>query len=110
MRDQNNIVDWTLGEKLANGNRALAKELFDMLLETLPQHKQEIQTAYDKKNFTQLAQAVHKLHGATCYVGTVRLKQATEDLEHAAKQNQTDQIDIFYKKFCKELELVMNYQ
>lgn len=49
MRDQNNIVDWTLGEKLANGNRALAKELFDMLLETLPQHKQEIQTAYDKK-------------------------------------------------------------
>ena len=96
MRDQNNIVDWTLGEKLANGNRALAKELFDMLLETLPQHKQEIQTAYDKKNFTQLAQAVHKLHGATCYVGTVRLKQATEDLEHGAKQIQTDQFDIFY--------------
>ncbi len=110
MTTGNNIVDWKLAEKLANGNLSLAKELFQMLLDSLPQHQQEIQTAYDSQDLSKLAQAVHKLHGATCYVGTTRLKQVSEDLEHAAKQYQIDQINLLYKKFCEELNLVMNYQ
>jgi two-component system sensor histidine kinase BarA len=77
----NKVIDWELAYKLVNGKKDLAKELFEKLVEILPEDKVNINNAFIERDWETLRERVHKLHGGCCYCGVPRLKQCAQLLE-----------------------------
>jgi two-component system, NarL family, sensor histidine kinase BarA len=85
-------IDWELGTALTGGNEAMAKELFGMLLDNLPDHVAAMDAAYQATDLNELYKATHKFHGATCYCPTPDLKHALKELEISAKNRDLQKI------------------
>lgn len=82
------VVNMEEGLKLANGKADLAKEMLTMLLDNIEQDKLEIEKSYHNQDFDELLSKVHKLHGATRYVGVPKLRSTAHSLESILKKQQ----------------------
>jgi two-component system sensor histidine kinase BarA len=82
-------IDWELALHCAAGKIDLAKEMLQIFLLSLPATLSELEVLVRTNQLEPLIQLVHKLHGATCYVGVPQLKQLTELLETELKQGKT---------------------
>ncbi|MCW9025580.1 MAG: Hpt domain-containing protein [Gammaproteobacteria bacterium] len=84
------IFDATLAIEQAGGNEELARELFSMFLNELDEHRQTIKQALEHFKNGNLVDIlwdpVHKLHGATAYLGVPSLRRACQELEALIKQ------------------------
>jgi two-component system, NarL family, sensor histidine kinase BarA len=100
----NKVIDWKLADERTDGDHELAKELLQILIASIPKHLKEIDQYHSHHNLEKLLASVHKLHGATCYCGTPKLKNAANKLETAIKSNKTEKID----SLCKQLHDEMN--
>lgn len=107
MTQDQKVIDWKLASQLANGNMKLAKELFNLLKTTLPEHIENLQKAQNENDSTALQKEAHKLHGAACYTGTPRLKEAAKTLELALQNKQTNEINDLYEILLKEIDAVL---
>ncbi|WP_199610853.1 two-component sensor histidine kinase BarA [Flocculibacter collagenilyticus] len=83
---ESHSVDWELALQRAGGKPDLAFEMLKMLVDSIPESKQAIQSALDESDQVATITHVHKLHGACCYSGVPRLKQLTEAIETQMKQ------------------------
>jgi len=99
------VIDFELAKELVGGQEALAQEMFKMLFDSLPEHQKEITEAAKNKDLALTGKAAHKLHGATCYCGTPRLKEAVKALEIAAKAEENEQIDPLLETLNTEIDL-----
>ncbi|USA43662.1 ATP-binding protein [Spongiibacter taiwanensis] len=86
-------VDITSCLKLAKGRPALAEEMLQMLLNSLPAHKQALTAALEARDVKRLAAIQHDIKGACCYTGTPLLKAANLDLG-VALDNSGEQSDL----------------
>ena len=75
------ILDWQLSLRLAANKEDLAQDLIKMLVDSFPSELDEIQQLIEMEDFPQLEHVLHRLYGATRYVGTLRLQKATGDFE-----------------------------
>lgn len=75
------ILDWDLSVELVANKPQLAKELLIMLINSFDDVCIETQDLIDLEDFPALEQVLHRLHGATRYVGTPKLQQITGDFE-----------------------------
>ena len=108
MEDQTKqAIDWELATQLAGGKADLAKELVSMLLAELPQAMKDITAAYKAKDYPTLRDKAHKLHGATSYCGVPYLKQALQELEHAATVQDEKKVNLGYDIFLSEAKRVL---
>lgn len=82
------VVDMELGIKLAGGKPALAKEMLEMLIQSIPDSRTSLEQAFNGNDIEEMIHAVHHLHGATRYCGVPRLALTTETLETQLKMNQ----------------------
>ncbi|MFQ6371213.1 two-component sensor histidine kinase BarA [Shewanella sp. YIC-542] len=82
-------LNWPLCLMQANNKVSLAQEMLQMLLDSIPQNRQEIEAALSKEQTDQLLSLVHKLHGACCYSGVPTLQQLCQTLESALKQGES---------------------
>ncbi|WMS88548.1 ATP-binding protein [Pleionea litopenaei] len=80
-------IDWSLCVKMAGGKKDLAQDMLNMLIEHLPDAREQIESAFNQQAHDELKSAVHKFHGATCYVGVPRLKQLSNDYETELKSS-----------------------
>ncbi len=99
-------IDWSLGEKLAGNNRAVAEEMIRRLMAILPDDVNNIRNAYESKDNADLALRLHKLHGATCYCGTPRLKEVLAEFEYSVKHEETNAIPVLFERFEEEIRLL----
>lgn len=104
---EQSVIDWDLGLKLAGNKRDLAEEMLSMLIATLDEDVKKIRDSYSNKNYEELYQRIHKLHGAVCYCGTPRLKDAIAKLEGALNQNNIDHYSILLDQFENETNLLI---
>ncbi len=79
--------------QLAAGKPDLAEELFSMLLEQLPDDRQQIHSLWQDGDMSSLLECVHKLHGATRYCGVPELRAATHRFETALKCESRDKTE-----------------
>ena len=100
------IINWPLAVKRANGKQQLAKDLLKLLIETLPEHQKELKTAFTDRNLIALQAAAHKLHSATCYCGTPKLKLAAKNLETIKIPAKEPLLSKLYQILCNEIESV----
>ena len=108
-------VDWALGLQLATGKSKLAKELFTMLIVSLPKEQQLINLAFKNNKLQQLREYIHKLRGGCCYTGFSKLKHITKHLEQEiitysqtsqTSQTQLDQIANYIALLNKEINFL----
>ncbi len=102
MSKKNPIIDWELATQLAGNKRELAKEMLNILSKTLPNDIACIKQCENNKNYDELQKRVHKLHGALCYCGVPRLKQAAAKLETALKNSASAKIRSLFEAFEDE--------
>ncbi|QIO05033.1 GacS-like sensor histidine kinase [Acinetobacter shaoyimingii] len=76
------ILDWKQCVQLAANKEDLAQDLLKMLVDSFPTELSEIEQLIEMEDFPQLEHVLHRLYGATRYVGTPKLQQATGEFEH----------------------------
>lgn len=103
MNSDEQIIDLELGKSLVGGSLEMAYEILQMLADALPQHKEMLIKAITDHELEVIRTEAHKLHGATCFTGTPRLKIAAKALEQAAKHNQAEEIPALSKKLFDEM-------
>lgn len=86
------IFDARLALEQAGGSEELARDLFGMLLDELADHQQTIGLIFKRASsengtLEALLEPVHKLHGATVYLGVPALHQAVKAFEDYIKQD-----------------------
>ena len=75
------ILDWKQSLQLAANKEDLAQDLLKMLVDSFPSELEEIRLLIELEDFPQLEHVLHRLYGATRYVGTAKLQRATGDFE-----------------------------
>lgn len=91
---------------LAKGNRALAKDMLAMLLKTLHTDIEDIKRFWKDKEYENLHEIVHRMHGGACYCGVPRLLTSSaktdKDLKDKRYENLDSEIDELIES-CQEL-------
>ncbi|MFA5676856.1 MAG: response regulator [Pseudomonas sp.] len=85
------IVDHEEGLRLAAGKADLAKDMFRMLLDGLPEDSRQISAALERGDQAELREVIHKLHGATRYCGVPQLRSCCQEAESLLKQGEDSQ-------------------
>lgn len=86
---KNIVLDWELALSQAGGREALAKDMMKMLIDSLPQTRQDLEQALGGNDGETLYQVVHKFNGALAYTGTPRLKNLAHEIETQLKKGAT---------------------
>lgn len=73
--------------------------MLSMLIETLPDVLHKSRTQYENKQFDELQETVHKLHGGCCYCGVPRLKAISEQIDKNLQKNK-------YNNLANEIQLL----
>ncbi|WLF83670.1 ATP-binding protein [Moraxella sp. ZY210820] len=80
------ILDWSMSLKLSAQKEDLALNLLNMLVANFVQEQNEIAELIELEDFPQLEQILHRIYGATHYVGTPQLQQITGEFEQFVSQ------------------------
>ncbi|MEN8280514.1 GacS-like sensor histidine kinase [Acinetobacter gerneri] len=75
------ILDWKQSLQLAANKEDLAQDLLNMMVDSFPTELEEMQQLIEMEDFPQLEHVLHRLYGATRYVGTPKLQTATGEFE-----------------------------
>jgi two-component system sensor histidine kinase BarA len=103
------IYDANEGNKLAANNTLLAQELFEMLINELPSHKQNLQQARNNNDIKDLKDHIHKLHGASSYCGVPKLRFSANKLESIIACKDEDGIEAAYQTVLTDIANLMKY-
>ncbi len=87
------IFSERLALRRANHRPDLANELLQLLMDSLPDDLESLNSAYTTQDAEMFRRQVHKIHGASRYCGVPRLGRAIESLESLAKQDRMLQSD-----------------
>ncbi|MFZ5757510.1 MAG: ATP-binding protein [Pseudomonadota bacterium] len=79
------VVDLAASVVLAGGKPALARDMLQLLAQSLAADRRDIPALAAGTDGEALLARVHKLHGATRYVGTPALRQAVNEFETVLK-------------------------
>ncbi|WP_067665992.1 two-component sensor histidine kinase BarA [Ferrimonas marina] len=85
-QESGGVVDWALALSQAGGNANLAREMLTMLVDSIPETRDALTDAIQRRDNDALVRSVHKLHGATCYSGVPALQAICMQLEAELKQ------------------------
>lgn len=100
------VIDWKLALKRAGNNESLAKEMFQGLIDSLPEAQSAIEQAIEEQNIDSLRTLIHKLNGACCYSGVPNLAKITMTLETGLKKEHS--IEVLEPEFLEFFEQIEN--
>ncbi|OEE35619.1 two-component sensor histidine kinase BarA [Vibrio ordalii] len=85
------IIDWQNALKQSANKEDLAKELLQMLVDSIPQVSQVVSMALEDDEYStqDLLHHIHKLHGSCSYSGVPRLKKVCAALEQALRSGKS---------------------
>lgn len=98
-------VDIQASLELAKGKYDLARDMLDMLLNSINEDLGEIRQHWDEKNYQALHDIVHRVHGGACYCGVPTLLKASATFDKLLKNKVYDcanEFEIFVEA-CLEL-------
>ena len=75
------ILDWQQSLQLAANKEDLALDLLKMLIESFDKELAEMQELIEVEDFPHLEHVLHRLYGATRYVGTPQLQKVSGEFE-----------------------------
>ena len=75
------ILNWQQSIQLAANKEELAQDLLNMLVDSFDTELTEMQQLIELEDFPQLEHVLHRLYGATRYVGTPALQKVSGEFE-----------------------------
>jgi len=102
------IIDWELAIRLAGNSRKSAEEMLMQLMKELPHELVKIKSDYAIFDFIALKRRLHSLHGALCYCGAPRFKNAVAELEQAIIHKQFQLLSSLLAQFEFEANQLIN--
>ncbi|NRA55707.1 MAG: two-component sensor histidine kinase BarA [Gammaproteobacteria bacterium] len=105
--NDNEHINWQESLEQAMGKEDLARDMLQMLIDSIPQNIVNIEEAMRTLEVDNLLKIIHKLHGACCYTGVPQLKTLAHSIETALKRH-TDigNIEPELLEILDELQLV----
>ena len=94
--------------KLSMSKEELTAQMCGMLIDELPQTREQIEKAHRQNNFDDLLHHVHKLHGATSYCNVPELKAALAELENQLKRKQYDDLEQMVQAVRHQIDALLN--
>ncbi|MGJ0637672.1 ATP-binding protein [Xenorhabdus bovienii] len=88
-KKKSQFIDWDMALKQTAGKESLAREILEMLVQSLPEMKamiEQILAADSDIDHKQFQHHVHQLHGSCCYNGVPKLQAMCEFIEKQLKQ------------------------
>lgn len=107
MSSELRAVDERLALERAGGNADLARELYQMLQNELPDHKSRLSALYAEGDMSSLQSVVHKLNGSATYCGVPALKAAAESMESSLKRGEQQRYEEGLKALLHEIQRVL---
>ena len=108
--DSAEIFSFDNAKQLANGNEKLAIELFNMLINELPEHSNGIQQALKNNDIHMLREVTHKLNGASRCCGTPALRKAASSLEATIDNGEYDKLESKSSELLTEINRLLEYE
>ena len=103
-------VDIQLCLKLANNKPALARDMLQMLVNSLAQEKTQLQQALAAEAFDQLGEQIHRLYGSCCYCGVPKLKHISGLLDKLLQAGETAQAKDAMQALFHALDEVLTWK
>jgi two-component system sensor histidine kinase BarA len=75
------ILDWQESLRLSAGKKDLALELLHMLVSSFSNETTLLQQLISERDYHELEQRIHRMYGATRYIGLPQLQKTTHDFE-----------------------------
>ncbi|MGD9591197.1 MAG: two-component sensor histidine kinase BarA, partial [Candidatus Berkiella sp.] len=102
-------VDWQQTLKLAANKSSLAKDMLLGLVDSLKSAQTNINQTFTKKDYKNMREHVHRLHGACCYCGVPALKSAVAAVETALAKKELENINFLMVELNKEINRLGRY-
>nr|WP_220756467.1 two-component sensor histidine kinase BarA [Shewanella colwelliana] len=80
-------LNWELCLTQANQKASLALEMLQMLVNSMPETRDNITQALDALDSSAMLTHIHKLHGASCYCGVPTVQRLCREIELSLKKN-----------------------
>lgn len=94
--------DETAALEAAGGDAALAQKLMETLVSGLPKELADLQRCFGASDWPLLADAAHRMRGATSYCGVPALDNHLQELERAAKSENLEGIQLALQKVQRD--------
>ena len=104
------MFDRKLALRLTGGNMELANELFQMLVNDLPNMKRVLNQASDPLDSKRLENAAHKIQGAASYCAVAAIKESAALLEKAAHQGLEREILLHVAQLNRDIDALLKEQ
>jgi len=101
------MLDREEATQLAESAQQVTAELFQMLLDELPQRRIEIEQAAADRDMDALREHAHKLHGSAAYCAVPRLKAAAAQVEKVATERQTHEVSDAVTKLLAAIDALL---
>ncbi|MCK4608239.1 MAG: response regulator [Gammaproteobacteria bacterium] len=101
------VINMDLAVKTV-GKVETAKALIKMMVDMIPEHKEEFRLLLEQQDYKAIGDLAHKIAGSTSYCGTIRLKAVLKGVEKAAKKPKKDQITDCIDKIFAEMDAVID--
>lgn len=80
-----NVIDLSYLEEITGGDNEIMIEMISLLIDETPKYIDNIKTAQDTNNWSQLRSEAHKIKPMFLYVGLSELNEICKELEENAK-------------------------
>jgi PAS domain S-box-containing protein len=87
------------------GNEKSALEMVAMFVDSLPQEVEQLQAAYNKKDWHSVQLLTHRLRGGVSYCGASRLDEVCSKLESAIRDEHSELWEELYQHMLNEISL-----
>ncbi|RZA09177.1 MAG: response regulator [Moraxellaceae bacterium] len=93
--------------KLAKDNAVLARDMLQMLIESLQQEPVDLFHLLATHNWPELQHFAHKLYGGACYSGVPALKEAAQVLDRNLQQGHLDNLELHITELHVEIQRLL---
>jgi two-component system sensor histidine kinase BarA len=105
-----NIFNLDKALNIVDGKTDIAKEMFDMLADSLDAEKKLIKHHLEEQDTNKLLEVVHRIHGASKYTGTINLARHAGFLETHLKELGLEEIEGVAEDFIEAIEELLSHR
>jgi two-component system sensor histidine kinase BarA len=96
--------------RIAGGSKGVAEKLFADLCKELPRAVEEMLVSMDSRDWSELWQQAHRLHGASAVCGVPALKHALGELQPVLALEDEAAAEVLLRRVAEEAERVVALQ
>lgn len=104
------IFDLDKALSIVDGKEEIAKEMFDMLADSLSAEKKLIQHHLENQDTQKLIEVVHRIHGASKYTGTINIARHANFLETHLKELGMEEVEGVADDFIEAIDELLNHR